>query len=60
MTWPDDCEEASAPDCDTWDDPELGDGYEPIGECERCGCNVYANGYDENYCDQCSWWIEQA
>lgn len=41
------------------DDFDCFDDFEPIGSCERCGCNLY--WYDEDdVCDQCSWSISDA
>lgn len=39
-------------DPDAWhdDDPE----DEPVGSCEECGTNIYADD-DEELCDQCLW-----
>ena len=31
---------------------------EPVGSCDNCGVNLYHDD-DENYCDQCLWWMEQ-
>ena len=39
-------------------------GMEPVGSCEDCGANIYADEYDgSGLCDQCQWaqanpWLE--
>lgn len=40
-----------------FDDDEY-DWDEPCGECENCGGNLYRE--DEELCDQCAWWVEEA
>lgn len=40
-----------APD-DEWDG-------EPVGSCEGCGVNLYADD-DPEYCDQCAWAMDQS
>lgn len=42
-------------------DPDEFEGVgepEPVGSCERCGCNLYEDD-DEELCDQCLWWASQ-
>lgn len=38
--------------------PEIDDPYdEPVGSCEQCGTNLYAED-DPEYCDQCLWLMQ--
>jgi hypothetical protein len=33
---------------------------EPVASCCNCGCNIYAEEYDESgLCDQCQWAIRE-
>jgi hypothetical protein len=46
-----------------YDDMEDDAVDEPVGSCERCGCDVSAeelDGGEELLCDQCQWWRAQA
>lgn len=38
---------------------EEDDEGEPVGSCENCGCNLYADDLGD-LCDQCEWWVEEA
>lgn len=41
-----------------YDDIDFGradDGNEPIGSCENCECNLYADDEWNGLCDQCAW-----
>lgn len=38
-----------------WRDYDRDD--EPVGSCESCGCNIYADDDDgSGLCDECQWW----
>lgn len=42
---------------DPWFDEDDG---EPLGSCENCGSDLYADDdLDNELCDQCSWWAQQ-
>jgi len=47
-------DEPSGDPDDEWND-------EPVGSCEWCGTNIYADDYGvaDDLCDQCSWHAEQ-
>lgn len=40
---------------------EFDDDMEPVGSCDDCGVNIYAEENDgSGLCDQCQWYIAQA
>lgn len=45
------------PDDDGFDPAEW-DG-EPVGSCDNCGCNLYADDEWDGLCNQCAWWAAQ-
>ena len=49
-------------DDDYFDDDFFeGDDGEPVGSCENCGSNLYADDDDQDeLCDQCYWWATKA
>ena len=44
------------PDLDGTDIPDA-DFAEPIGSCDECGINIYAESEDTGLCDQCEFAI---
>lgn len=47
---------------DDWpDDGTDGDGWdgEPIGSCDWCECNLYADDEYDGLCSQCAWLASQ-
>lgn len=41
------------------DDPWEDEYWEPIGSCEECGVDIYADD-DDWLCGQCAWWVQEA
>lgn len=41
-----------------WDESDVfAEESDMFGSCERCGCDLEAD--QDEYCDQCRWWMEQ-
>lgn len=48
----------------TWTPPDEDDACdkyeEPIGSCDECGCNLWADDEYDGLCGQCAWLIREA
>lgn len=54
-------ESLSFGDCsgDDYPDEDWDSSSEPVGSCDECGTNLYADDEWDGLCNQCAWLAEQ-